>query len=428
MAISLVFTEPCASSPVGTRTIIQSSSSATPAKPIIDVSVVYPRFEDLARHASVSGKFEASERATVKAEFRGFLERVFVAEGDSVNAGDSLFTYRGDELAAEVAKKQAEIREAEATLELDQQSLAQLNLPPPPSAPPANPSAFPDDAPPPVDRPIPDKFQEPAVAAQAVLPPKNTADLSAKIRVDEARIELLTRELEQLEMRRTKLNVTSPIAGIIQKRTAAEGSVVEAGDSLFEIVTLNPAVLSVFIPQNLSSFVDQQTAVKVTPLDTPQIEIDGTVRFVSPAIEAATQTLEVRVQVPNANLAIKEGTSGKALIYTKRVDKVLILPARAVVNDSGKNYIYVAMGNEAQKVEVQRGETLNNDELEVIANIRVDDPVVLGGSSQLTDKTPIRVIKEVPNQAPPPLTPPPVLTSPAPPPEPAPAPSAAKTP
>ena len=403
-AVSLSFSDPCAS----------RREMPTPgiADKVVSVSVVNPRFEDIPRHVNASGKFLASDRLTLKAEFDGVLEKVQLGEGDRVTVGDPLCLFRTETIRGEIDKKQAELREAEAAVENDQRTYQLLGgvLPQQPFREAGEggegESQFLDEEKN-EQEPVPPKVNEPITPPtepQIVVENPDKVDWPSRIRLDEARVERLTKELDQLEKDMTRYAVTAPIAGIVEKRHVTDGSAVRKDEPLYDIVSLHPITLSVNVPQEVSAYVDKMVKVKASPVHAPELSLEGSVFYISPSIDPVKRTLEIRLHVPNEEGIIKDGQDGQAVVVTRKVDKLMVVPAKAVVRQEGKSYVFVVTGNRAEKTEVTVGDSLGRDEVGIEANLRVDDAIITSGQSSLENGTFIKIQEEPSSAAPAALT------------------------
>lgn len=387
LGISLSFLEPCA-----------SSSQKGPPKPgagdiVYEVATVTPAFKDVPVKVTSVGKFVASDKVAVHAGQSGVIEKVNIDEGNRVVVGDPLCVFRNEEVNNKIERKQAELKEAEATLEHSQkmQELEGISPTLANNQEEETEPIFLDEELPP--KKIPDKLKDKVVEETPLEETTATENnWTLKIQMTEATIERLNKELDQLENKLQNLTVKASIAGYITKRRITDGSTVLAGDSLFEIVTLNPVTLSFTVPQEVSSYVDKLVKVKASPVSAPELVFDGRVFFISPSINQSTKTLEMRVHVPNEAGLIKEGQEGTAAVFTRKINKVLVVPKKTIIKEKNRHYIYIVTGQQAEKVEVAKGNEIDVNHLTIDANIRVDDLIILTGLEQLKDGSFVRAI------------------------------------
>lgn len=356
---------------------------------IYEVLTAYPRFVELNRSVTGQGLFMASEKMVVKSQISGVVEKVSINEGDVVTVGDPLCQFRKEEFNALLEKKQAELREAEAALNLEPFLSAHEAGLPAGVEEEKEPIFLDEEAAQPVPPPTPPREASGGPASH------DEGDASASTLLKAATVERLKKELALLEEEIKKLTITAPISGIVKSRSISDGSTVSRSDSLFEIINLNPITLSVSIPQELSSYIDKSVGVVAQPLAAPEMVLQGIVSYISPTVDPLKRTLEVRLHLPNEKGLIREGQDGKATLKTRKTNKVLMVPREAVTQEGSQKYIYVVTGNKVQKTEVTAGE-LREREVEIDANIRIDDPVVISGPASLKDGSFVKIREELP--------------------------------
>ncbi|EKD41210.1 MAG: Efflux transporter, RND family, MFP subunit [uncultured bacterium] len=389
MAISLSFSESTCQAPT------QPKGPPVPKAmdPVAEVDVIPPRFLNKPRTVSGFGTFEASDHLIVKAPQRGVIQKVQYNEGDQVKIDDTLCTFRGDEINNQINAKQTEIKAAQTELDSLKNMLqgfrnSQAGEPSPNNTPPPEPLFLDEEAPSHVVPPKPMGIVNPE-------PVQNQAELETKIHTLEAKLETLTKELASLEESLKGLTIRATIQGMIRKRNVTDGAIVESGDALFEIVTLNPITLTFFVPQDVTSYVDKDIKVTGNPTSAPELKTDGLVYYVSPAIDPVKRMLELKAHLPNDKGLIREGQEGQATVVTRRVDQVWVIPKKSIVTFEGKNYIYVQTGNQARKTEVVLGEPTGNEEVIADANLRIDDLILTTGLDSVKDGSFIKITQSL---------------------------------
>lgn len=384
LGISLSMSEPC--SPLAQK----GPPKPAPEDPIIEVTTTNPRYEKRPRLASGKGVYASSDTLIVKAQLKGVIEKVYINEGDRVSAGDSLCLYRSEENNTLISKKQSEIRETQLTLDTLKEALHQLPASEPQyMADNQEPTFLDEEAPSHVVPPKPAGVMNPD-------PITNRNDLVTKIASNEALIEKLTNELILLEEGLKDLTVKTGIGGVIRKREITDGSVVLEGESLFEIVSLDPITLVFSVPQDVSSYVDKHVSITAHPTSAPELSSQGSIFYISPSLNILEKTLEIKAHFPNPDFRIKEGQSGEALVTTRKMDEVWIVPKKTIVGYYGKNFVYVLVGNQARLSEITLGDPIGDTEQIVDANLRIDDMILNSNLDQLKDGTFVKIIPSEP--------------------------------
>lgn len=385
LAISFAFAEPCEPSKKG-------PPQPGPGDVVFEVGTILPRFENVPRYVMGGGKFSTSDKISVKAPFVGIIDKVYAGEGDQVSIGDPLCLFDNEAFVLELEKKQAELKEAEMSLEHSRRMLELTgkgrSTDDTGGEEEGREQVFLDEDLP--DKPIPPKVNEYGSDNANT----QNVDWTSREKLDDAKIKRINKEIDQLEHQIKLLTVNASIGGIVKTRFVTDGSSVNKDAPLFEIVNLNPVSLSVEIPQEVGSYIDKLIKVIGFPVSAPELAVPGTVFYISPSVDPVKRTIEIRMHLPNEKLMMKEGQDGKAKVLTRKVDKVLVVPKKALVYEGNKTYIYVVFGSKANKTEVQIGEKIGAEEIEIEANIRVDDPIIISGHAGLEDGRFVKVIEE----------------------------------
>ena len=395
---------------------------AGPSDLVFEVQTIKPRLQEMPREIFAEGIFEASEKVTVIAEVGGLVEKMMVNEGDMVNFGDPLCQLKTEDLKSFYDQKVQEAKETEEAID----RLRFIAQAPGPYVPEADqpkaenqePLFLDEEA---RDKPIPKPTGDPDLEEKPVAEATPKPD-QADIRVLEARKERLDRELDDIQKRLELLTVKAPIAGMVRKSYINEGAQAASKNPVFDLVNLNPVTLVFHIPKEISSYVDKMVGVKVHPISAPDIITEASVFFISPSIDPVKKALEMRVHIPNDRGLIKEGLEGRAVITTRKVDKLVVVPKHAVVDGPSGQVVYALAGPRAKLVPVQVKKEMG-DELVIDGNLRVDDEIITTLNPQLADGSFVKkkqsneMKKESPPETkpviPPPLSPPPKKTQPS---------------
>jgi RND family efflux transporter MFP subunit len=140
--------------------------------------------------------------------------------------------------------------------------------------------------------------------------------LAAKTQLELARAELLStreeKQLRELEVatiiaRIEEKKLTSPIRGVVVRIYKQQAELVGGPDQqpLLSLVQLDPLTATFHLDPETAG---QLTKENVITLYTNGIPITGTVKFVSPIIDAQSGTVTVRINIPNPKHTIMSGS------------------------------------------------------------------------------------------------------------------------
>ncbi len=116
----------------------------------------------------------------------------------------------------------------------------------------------------------------------------------------------------------------------------------------------------------------------------------GKIRAIDRGVNAQTGTLTVRVQFANPQRQLKDGLSGVLKVLNGQSGNRVVVPAKAIVEQMGENFVYVAAGDSAKQRKVQLGPRLVS-QVVVLSGVKAGENVVTDGVQKLRDGSKIQV-------------------------------------
>jgi RND family efflux transporter MFP subunit len=343
-----------------------SPAAAAPAagRPPVAVSVAPVGLAVFQESVEIVGSLGPKFSTDVKSEVTGTVTAVYVTEWVPVRKGDRLAQLDTSETEAGIAalkamEAQARVAESRAKREYERaQQLQKFGL--------ITPQAF-DDA------------KSAVEAAEAA-----TAASMAQTRTAEARL--------------AKSTLVAPMNGVVALRGVNVGDRVEnmgGGDPLFRIVDNRLLDLTVSVPSSRLSSVKIGQRIEFTTDALPGRTFTGKVMFINPAIDPASRSAKVVVEVPNPDGQLKGGAFVKGRVVVANRPGVLQVPREALLNwnlELQTADVYVAQGEKAEKRVVKTGQS-NGVTVEVLSGLAAGDPVVVRGGFSLQPGDRIAVVK-----------------------------------
>ncbi|MBL7686380.1 MAG: efflux RND transporter periplasmic adaptor subunit [Deltaproteobacteria bacterium] len=362
---------------------------------VYPVSTLKVSLEELPEILQMNGTFVPSDKLDVKAEVEGKVLSVSVSEGQNVTANELLALMSPDALNLLLDKQQKELKELEAKHEGDEVNpspVVRPNLPflgfrmaPRPNG---NPESQPTEN---VEgKPVNNDEvgeQAPPPSAEAPMPPPAPEKSDAQLKVEEAGMDRVRAEIALTEKKIEGARVLAGIPGIVVKKNIAEGSAVNLGEVLFQIVKTDPIQLSIFVPKesvgNLKLQDKAEVAVDEISLEGAQ---SGEIVFINPEPDPQNKSYEVRIAASNPELRIKSGMTGKATLTSSQKKKGILIPSDAVVSLNNKNYVYILKNPQvATRVEVTLG-AKKDGRYEVKKGLKEADQVVMKGQTTFDEE------------------------------------------
>lgn len=152
------------------------------------------------------------------------------------------------------------------------------------------------------------------------------ASARAQLQAAEAGVEAAETEIGRLK-------ITAPFAGLLESDAAETGSLLAAGGLCATVIQLDPIKLVAFVPE---TEVDRITVgANAGARLATGTEVVGQVTFLSRSADPDTRTFRVEVQVPNADMAIRDGQTVELLIAAAGGEAHLVPASSLTLNDDG---------------------------------------------------------------------------------------------
>lgn len=210
--------------------------------------------------------------------------------------------------------------------------------------------------------------------------------LEAKQALAAAQTELATAKVQQ-----SLLRGEAPLSGTLVRFTARPGEAADATTVLAEIVDLDRLVASLRVPR--AEAADVKTGQKALLLAARDAQpIEASVVFVSPQVDAASDTVAVRVSVPKGS-GLHPGAFITARIIVEERAGKLAVPREAVYTDyDGQSTLSIVEGDKAIQRVVKIG--LRDGDLIEVEGEGVSEgaTVVTLGSYALPKETRVRIL------------------------------------
>jgi HlyD family secretion protein len=188
--------------------------------------------------------------------------------------------------------------------------------------------------------------------------------------------------------------VRSPISGVVTDRPAYAGETPPPGTPLLTIMDTSSVIAKSHIPQDQAAFLKPgDTASMKGP---GEVEVEGKVTLVSPALDANSTTVEVWVEAPNPDGRLRPGSSVALEMVARTVNDAFVVPASAVLKTpEGASTVMVVKDGRAEQTEVESG-VRDGDRVQITKGLNGGETVIVRGSYGLPDKTKVKVA-EVPS-------------------------------
>ena len=124
----------------------------------------------------------------------------------------------------------------------------------------------------------------------------------------------------------------------------------------------------------------------------PGREFPATVSLVNPVVDRSTGTFKVTLEVRDPQGVLRPGSFARVKLRTGSFDDAVLLPRRAMVQEDGDEYVFVAHGDSVVRVAVRLG-AIAGDTAQILAGLAPGDSVVTIGQGGLKQGSKIKPVK-----------------------------------
>ncbi len=322
-------------------------------------ATVYPVTSPVVMDTVIDKEFVAQIRSVknieVRAQEKGFLEKIFVDEGQFVRQGQTLFRIMPKLYQAELLKAQAEV--AQAMIELKNAS---------------------------------------TLASNNIVSKNERA--MAKAKLDAANAEA---KLAQIHLSFT--DIKAPFSGIIDRLPLKLGSLVDEGDLLTSLSDNNDiyTYFNVSEPEylnyqrNVTSRGSNQVALVMANGDIfPQ---KGQVQTIEGQFDSETGNIAFRAKFPNPDKLLRNGETGKVRM-TLPLKNAMLIPQKATYEIQDQKYVFIVDKNGVVKSRNIKIAYELPDLYVVSSGLSTGDKILLEGVQKVKDDQKVQVKAQDPKK------------------------------
>jgi multidrug efflux pump subunit AcrA (membrane-fusion protein) len=133
----------------------------------------------------------------------------------------------------------------------------------------------------------------------------------------------------------------APIAGTVIALPAQVGATVSQAVPLARISGTSALEIKLYVAERFISKVALNQLCEITLDAWPGDIFRGTVTEVSPVVDPASRTMEIKVNVTNQGDRLKEGMFAKVKLITEQKESTVKIPGSALIQRFGESYVFV---------------------------------------------------------------------------------------
>jgi membrane fusion protein (multidrug efflux system) len=192
-------------------------------------------------------------------------------------------------------------------------------------------------------------------------------------------------------------SIRAPFAGYIAERNLDPGSYVSGTTA--STSTMSRGILSVHDVETV------RTLIEVVEKDVPLVKVgqradvraeaypneifEGRVTRIVQALNRATRTMTVEVDLPNKDHRLKGGMFARVEVLVGKHPQAIQIPLDAVSRLEESQYVYVVKDGKAHQIPVELGARSEN-RVEVVKGLTGDEQVIVSGKDLVSEGAPVQ--------------------------------------
>jgi RND family efflux transporter MFP subunit len=334
----------------------------TKANATLAVSVTHPKMSGADEEVVLPGNIQAFTDSPIYARTNGYLKKWYADIGTTVKAGQLLAEIDAPELDHQLQQARADFETAQANLKLAQSTADRWQF----------------------------LLKTQSVSKQET--DEKVGDLNAK----KAMVDAAASAVHRLEDLQSYEKVTAPFDGVITARSTDVGALIDAGANspgkeLFHLAATDRLRVFVNVPEIYGRSAQSGARAKLTLAEYPGRNFSGIIARNSNAIDTASRTLLVEVDVDNPSGELLPGAYVSVHVKVQgNGRRALTIPVNTMLFRQEGLRVAVVREGKAQLVPVTIGRDFGN-EAEVVAGLRPQDQVILDPADSLVSGEPVKI-------------------------------------
>jgi len=361
-----------------------ANASSPAADPVKVAAVAVVQRTPVENALMLSGEFRPYQQVDVHAKVAGFIKQIYVDVGDQVKSGQVLAILEVPELSAQVAGAKADIQRYQNAIRRSDSEIRRAQ---------SNHSAY---------HAAYTRLKQASESRAGLIAEQELDDSQAKDQETEAQIEsaraamseaqsqmaAAQAELDRLAALEAYSHITAPFAGVVTKRYADTGALIQAGTAsetqsmpVVQLAEWSRLRLVVPVPESAVANLQPGSAVQVH-VSALNRTFEGHVARFADSLNQETRTMHTEIDVENADGTIKDGMYAEAKIVLNQRNDALTVPIQALErNATGATVFVVNSNGSVEQRQVALG-IEGSDRVEVTSGLEENDRVIIGNRSE----------------------------------------------
>ncbi len=346
-----------------------SPSSIKPIMPV-PVNLYEVKQEEAAFYDQYPGNIVALNEVQLKSEVSGFITGIFFEEGQPVYKGQKLYVIEQSKYSAAYAHAEASLQIAKSNYEKAKKDADRYN-----------------------------KLGEQGMTTKQKVEYSETDLENAKNQVAAAGAELRRASTDLMHT-----TITAPFDGTIGISIVKLGTFITTGQTQLNTISSDDPIavdfaisekeIGRFMTLKQQKFNKNDSLFTIALPDKSIYPFSGSIELFDRAVDPQTGTLKIRLKFPNTKRTIRAGMTCTVKVLNRNPEKLVLIPSKALVEQMGEFFVYVADKDTARQHKVMVGAQVSNKVI-IMSGLDPGEKIVVDGIQKLKNGVAIQLTPPV---------------------------------
>jgi membrane fusion protein (multidrug efflux system) len=265
----------------------------------------------------------AIRHVEIRARVSGYLDLIYVDEGQVVKAGQLLFKINDEEYQAHVMRAKAGLHAAQADVQAIELEVERVSM----------------------------------LVDKNVISETELRLAKAKVDIAKAKVEEAQSDLSQANIRYSHTAIRAPFDGVVDRIPFKTGSLIDEGHLLSSI--FNSDFIYAYFRVSEKEYLQyaksefdkrRSNTVELIQADGSKHQYTGHIETLEGEFDTSTGTIAFRAKFPNHTHILKHGSTGKIRLFTS-IEAALMIPQKSTFEIQDKTYVFVVGPDDKARVQ-----------------------------------------------------------------------------
>ncbi len=187
------------------------------------------------------------------------------------------------------------------------------------------------------------------------------------------------------------VKVRAPISGIVTDINVYQNEKTKSGDLLCTIGQIATMRTRIWVTENEVTYLKKGMQIEYK---WNEEFYKGRITDIALSKNIDKQAFGIDIEILNKNNQLKSGVNGQIIIPTQKISNTLLIDRKYIQTDeNNKDYVFVAVGDKAEKKFIERG-VQNNLQVQVKSGLSENDLIITEGYNLVDNGSKIMIVKE----------------------------------